>query len=114
MLVPRFERITLPFVQKLFYLILFHLSYPELKIFHRGVMEISSFVRVDILKRLKISRVKFIAGRGKLIKIAMGVRLFLFFFFFSSPYRSVDIRAAVWSANLRDLSFHKSVLWSWQ
>ena len=78
MLVPRFERITLPFVQKLFYLILFHLSYPELKIFHRGVMEISSFVRVDILKRLKISRVKFIAGRGKLIKIAMGVRLFLF------------------------------------
>ena len=85
MLVPRFERITLPFVQKLFYLILFHLSYPELKIFHRGVMEISSFVRVDIPKRLKISRVKFIAGRGKLIKIAMGVRLFLFFFFFLLP-----------------------------
>lgn len=80
-------------------------------------MEISSFVQNTsrFPEKLKISRVKFISRDAKLIKITVVFSFFyLFIFFLHIEAWIVDIRAAVSSANLRDLSFHKSVLWSWQ
>lgn len=95
-------------------------SYPELKMDDFSSRRYGNFIfRAEGTSKRYVDFLK--SGRFQIYrginKDHCGYTSFPFFFFLFPHIEIswiVDIRGTVSSANLRDLSFHKSVLWSWQ